>query len=118
MINDAGRTFEANDVVGRDRPEARGPGAVRETAKQSVSQLFHGPAPRSPLHRLAVRPNTPERQKRQNAPKLAHCSAPSCTVRRARKPLLTCAVNAARARAQPVLYESTSYVHLSAGGRG
>ena len=22
---------------------------------QSVSQLFHGPAPRSPLHRLAVR---------------------------------------------------------------
>ena len=63
-------TFEANDVVGCDRPEARGPGAVRETAKQSVSQLFHGPAPRSPLHRLAVRPNTPERQKRQNAPKL------------------------------------------------
>ena len=24
-------------------------------ASQSVSQLFHGPAPRSPLHRLAVR---------------------------------------------------------------
>ena len=23
--------------------------------RQSVSQLFHGPAPRSPLHRLAVR---------------------------------------------------------------
>ena len=26
-----------------------------ELRAQSVSQLFHGPAPRSPLHRLAVR---------------------------------------------------------------
>ena len=26
-----------------------------ESVSQSVSQLFHGPAPRSPLHRLAVR---------------------------------------------------------------
>ena len=30
-------------------------GLVRGGASQSVSQLFHGPAPRSPLHRLAVR---------------------------------------------------------------
>ena len=39
----------------------RGPGSqwpssgVRGRSSQSVSQLFHGPAPRSPLHRLAVR---------------------------------------------------------------
>ena len=31
-----------------------GYGAALELS-QSVSQLFHGPAPRSPLHRLAVR---------------------------------------------------------------
>ena len=30
-------------------------GSVESTHSQSVSQLFHGPAPRSPLHRLAVR---------------------------------------------------------------
>ena len=29
--------------------------AARPYVSQSVSQLFHGPAPRSPLHRLAVR---------------------------------------------------------------
>ena len=28
---------------------------VSAQLSQSVSQLFHGPAPRSPLHRLAVR---------------------------------------------------------------
>ena len=31
---------------------------LRHSASQSVSQLFHGPAPRSPLHRLAVRLRT------------------------------------------------------------
>ena len=32
---------------------------------QSVSQLFHGPAPRSPLHRLAVRRRHPRHQRQR-----------------------------------------------------
>ena len=34
---------------------ARAGGAVDTWVSQSVSQLFHGPAPRSPLHRLSIR---------------------------------------------------------------
>ena len=39
----------------RPWPCARTPCVGCERSSQSVSQLFHGPAPRSPLHRLAVR---------------------------------------------------------------
>ena len=36
-------------------PRQTGVWTVEDTQTQSVIQLFHGPAPRSPLHRLAVR---------------------------------------------------------------
>ena len=36
-------------------PQHDRPRSLVESITQSVSQLFHGPAPRSPLHRLAVR---------------------------------------------------------------
>ena len=36
-----------------DRPSDENE-VIMVDASQSVSQLFHGPAPRSPLHRLAV----------------------------------------------------------------
>ena len=39
--------------LGREKVSARSGSEFK--GSQSVSQLFHGPAPRSPLHRLAVR---------------------------------------------------------------
>ena len=39
----------------RQTPSARIHRNVLERRGQSVSQLFHGPAPRSPLHRLSIR---------------------------------------------------------------
>ena len=40
-----------SNITARPRGSVSSAGSV----SQSVSQLFHGPAPRSPLHRLAVR---------------------------------------------------------------
>ena len=47
------RPLRCRSAIGR--PAASQDVCEDEEVSQSVSQLFHGPAPRSPLHRLAVR---------------------------------------------------------------
>ena len=49
------RRFKSEARSTRDFPTLSGPNDHSCLISQSVSQLFHGPAPRSPLHRLAVR---------------------------------------------------------------
>ena len=51
---DADRPAE-EDVMERFQSSSQVKSSQVPQVSQSVSQLFHGPAPRSPLHRLAVR---------------------------------------------------------------
>ena len=110
MINDASgvrlRLLTSSVVTAPDRARAWCGPRNGQTVSQSVisrsrpaltpplGEIGRGGVGMSPARSPAKHTGTAETPKRAET---GHCSAPSCTVRRARKPLLTCAVNAARA---------------------